>query len=304
MNVIDWLQKPAKTGIEGAISEIVKLVLLALVGAVFNYLLAHFPGLSGSFWAARRFAVYQLAIWLCVTAVASVWITYSVMQRQMRRIESEAKELSRTDPATGLLNLRALNEQFPEAMEQARRTKQPLTLVIFDIDAFKDVNTLLGHEFGHVILKRVAALLSPRAPDQVFRYPENVEPRSKRVVYRYGGDEFLILAFNTTVDGGTDPATGKPVSNGTVMVERLLENVWNMNYSPLAEARKKRGQPTKLTVSAGISDTNPSLDPKDTVAKLTHRAELALNEAKRLNVQDTHRDESFKGRALPWTPNL
>lgn len=70
--------------------------------------------------------------------------------------------LTEIDPGTGLLNLRALREQLPKAMERARQTKEPLTMVIFDIDRFKEVNTLVGPDRANDILKLVADSLRPR----------------------------------------------------------------------------------------------------------------------------------------------
>jgi hypothetical protein len=64
--------------------------------------------------------------------------------------------------------------------------------------------------------------------------------------------------FNTTVTGGTDPATGKRVENGTRMAEELQKNAWETDFKDLEDKRKERGLENKLTVSAGIADTNPN----------------------------------------------
>jgi diguanylate cyclase (GGDEF)-like protein len=332
MKLLDWLQKPAASGIEAGVSEIIKLAIVGLVGAVFNHLIGLFPGVNSSFWGTKPFTVYEIAVWLALAVVASFWITQSVMRRQIVRTQAaaasetsrikaeaddeisrvkaeaakkelEAQELSQTDPTTGLLNLRALDDQLPKAFALAKENGQPLTMVIFDIDGFKEVNTLVGHDRANIILKAVAATLSPRAPDKAFRYPENVEV-NKRVVFRYGGDEFIIIAFNTTVIGGTDPAKGKRVENGTRMAEVLQGNLWSTDFKDLQEKRKERGLENKLTVSAGIADTNPTLDPKDTFEELRHRAEMALIEAKRLNAVSGPKGKDFKGTVVPYNIDL
>ena len=304
MNLLGWFQKQTRSGIEATFSEVIKLAILGFIGFSFNYLVRYFPDFTSSVWTSKRFSIYDATIWIVIIVTASVWITYSVMQRVMRRVELEAREQSRLDPATGLLNLRALNEQLPEAMQERSQTKQPISLIIFDIDNFKEVNTLVGHAEANVILKETAELLSPRAPDQAYRYPENVEQGSRRAVFRYGGDEFIVIAFNTTVDGGTDIYTGRRVFHGKVMADRLQENVWRMDFPRLIEKQKERGLPTRLTVSAGIADSHPSLDPDDTADELTRRAELALMEAKRLNTEDLQKDERFKGRIVAWSRAL
>lgn len=332
MKLLDWLQKPAESGIEAGVSEIIKLAIVGLAGAVFNHVIGLFPGVNSSFWGTKPFTVYEIAVWLALAVVASFWITHSVMRREIARIQAEAEneigrvkaeaereisrvkaeaekreleaqELSQTDPTTGLLNLRALNDQLPKAFALAKEKKQPLTMVIFDIDGFKEVNTLVGHDRANIILKAVAAALSPRAPDKAFRYPENVEV-NKRVVFRYGGDEFIILAFNTTVTGGTDPATGKQVEYGTRMAEVLQENLWRTDFKDLEDRRKERGLKNKLTVTAGIADTNPRLEPEDTFEELRHRAEIALIEAKRLNAVSGPKNKDFKGTVVPYNIDL
>jgi diguanylate cyclase (GGDEF)-like protein len=300
MNLLHWLRTPAESGVKGAISKGVELAIIsaasALGGYVLTFLAAHLTDVTGTFWGSKRFALYELAIWIVAVATAASLITFSIMRSKLSDVEKEARELSQIDPVTGLPNLRALNEELPKAFEQARRDKQPLTLVIFDIDGFKEVNTLIGHDRANLVLKSVAAALPPRSPDKVFRYPENADRRSSRMVFRYGGDEFIVLAFNTTVTGGTDPGTGKRVSNGSAMAKVLQGNVWNIDYSELAI---KRGSP-KLTVSAGIADTSPSQDPDDTNVKLTSRAELALIEAKRRNKENQAPKDSFKGTIVSY----
>jgi hypothetical protein len=76
--------------------------------------------------------------------------------------------------------------------------------------------------------------------------------------------------------------------------------VMGVDYPDLADKRKDRSGSPKLTVSAGIADINPSLDPDDTTAALTNRAEFALIEAKRLNKTVTPLVESFKGTIVSY----
>jgi diguanylate cyclase (GGDEF)-like protein len=303
MKLLDRLLTAAKSGIDKGVSKSVEVAIISggsfLGSLILTFATAHLPGLTDTFWASKRFALYEVVIWLSASAVAAALITFSVMRRKLSDVEDQAKELSQLDHATGLLNLRALNEELPKAIERTQQAKQPLTMVIFDIDGFKEINTLVGHDRANIILKAVAASLLPRAPDKAFRYPENVDRKTPRMVFRYGGDEFIILAFNTTVIGGTNEATGKPVFNGSAMAKALQANVWNADYPDLAGKRKDRNDSPKVTVSAGIADINPSLDPDDTIAELMKRAEFALIEAKRRNKEVTPLGESFRG-TIVW----
>ncbi|MBS1870186.1 MAG: GGDEF domain-containing protein [Actinobacteria bacterium] len=84
------------------------------------------------------------------------------------------------DPLTGLLNRKALTGRFAELVEQAALSGAPIALVLCDVDRFKAVNDEHGHERGDAVLKEVA-------------YVMRRSLRSFELIYRLGGDEFLIL---------------------------------------------------------------------------------------------------------------
>lgn len=84
------------------------------------------------------------------------------------------------DPLTGLLNRHALVPRFTEISQQARLTGQPVCLLLCDVDGFKTVNDEHGHDRGDAVLRDVAYVLRKRL-------------RSFELVYRLGGEEFLVL---------------------------------------------------------------------------------------------------------------
>jgi diguanylate cyclase (GGDEF)-like protein len=84
------------------------------------------------------------------------------------------------DPLTGLLNRKALTDRFAELAEQAALTHEPIALVMCDVDHFKTVNDEYGHDRGDTVLKEVAYVIRRSL-------------RSFELVYRLGGDEFLIV---------------------------------------------------------------------------------------------------------------
>ena len=93
----------------------------------------------------------------------------------------QALELaSRTDPLTGCLNRRGFSESFERLLARARRTGEGLTLVVLDLDDFKEVNDRDGHAAGDALLCWVTARLA-------------AELRAGDVVARVGGDEFALL---------------------------------------------------------------------------------------------------------------
>jgi diguanylate cyclase (GGDEF)-like protein len=99
----------------------------------------------------------------------------------------EAERLSRTDVLTGCLNRRGFDEELERRVARRQRYGAPFGLVLFDLDAFKDVNDRLGHAAGDELLRRVAAT----ATDAV---------RTSDAVCRIGGDEFGVLLDGASSD--------------------------------------------------------------------------------------------------------
>jgi GGDEF domain-containing protein len=136
------------------------------------------------------------------------------------------------------------------------------------------------------------------------RYPPDVEPKTRNVIFRYGGDEFIVLAFNTSMYGGTDEITRKKVDSGFGMAQALQRKVSSIDVHALVGEYEKSDTPSKVTVSAGVADTNPAQEPDDTVAALTRRAERALLAAKQVNAKATQAAKEFNGTVVPYKPEL
>jgi diguanylate cyclase (GGDEF)-like protein len=116
-------------------------------------------------------------------------ITYRLMRElrekriEARREEDHAKRLARLDPLTGLNNRRAFDESIGDQISLARTTGVPLSVLLADIDSFKEINDEHGHVNGDSCLRQVARTIqvSVRATDSCFRW---------------GGDEFAVLLPN------------------------------------------------------------------------------------------------------------
>jgi diguanylate cyclase (GGDEF)-like protein len=122
--------------------------------------------------------------------------TYLVSRRvEIRRLREElisrtiqqelVQQQSFTDPLTEIYNRHSLEEMAGRFIGQARRSKKPLTLMMIDVDRLKEVNTRFGHLTGDVVLASTAALLKHSV-------------RGSDAVFRYGGDEFLIILADTS----------------------------------------------------------------------------------------------------------
>lgn len=113
------------------------------------------------------------------------------LQRQKLELEvanAKLATLAVTDGLTGLKNQRAFREKLREEFQRATRYHFPLSLVLLDVDRFKEFNDAFGHPAGDTVLQAVAEILQSAA-------------RTTDFVARYGGEEFAIILPNTDSDG-------------------------------------------------------------------------------------------------------
>lgn len=176
------------------------------------------------------------------------------LEQQVEARTAELTRMSRTDPLTGLLNRRGMDETLSEAKARSIRTGEKWAIVWIDVDHFKEINDIRGHAAGDLTLTRVAA---------IFR--EIIRPYDHAA--RWGGDEFLILLA---------PATAEGVQN---FVDRILDGVraWNDPEAPAVTAS------IGATLGSGNEPTDVVLQRADEALYLAKqlgrdRAEVALPE--------------------------
>lgn len=124
-------------------------------------------------------------------------VTFSDKQQEdLRRLNAENEDylrrleaLSRTDGLTGVANRRHFDEFLQAQWQRARRGREPLSMIMLDIDRFKLYNDNYGHAAGDECLKRIAAALN------------EVAKRSSDFFARYGGEEFACILPNTGLEG-------------------------------------------------------------------------------------------------------
>ncbi len=132
---------------------------------------------TGAFAPLLRYG--NLAIPVLALALVSFYFRRASMQAE-RRMES----MAHTDPLTGLLNRRSMEQRLREAAHGFQRTGRAFSVVMADVDRFKRINDLHGHAAGDRVLRAVAALFGERL-------------RAGDAVARWGGEEFLLLLPET-----------------------------------------------------------------------------------------------------------
>lgn len=112
------------------------------------------------------------------------------LQSQLIKIgllQSELKEQAIRDALTNLFNRRYLDETLDRELARATREGYPLCIVMMDIDHFKDVNDVYGHEAGDIVLKKLSVMLTEQS-------------RLGDFVCRYGGEEFVLVMPNISIE--------------------------------------------------------------------------------------------------------
>lgn len=118
-------------------------------------------------------------------------MTIDELKTSQKTIEEQnilLKEASLRDELTGLYNRRYMNEILEKEFFRAVRYQTDLSCLLFDIDFFKSVNDTYGHAFGDVVLRGISDCLRR-------------DIRMTDISFRYGGEEFMILLFNTGIEG-------------------------------------------------------------------------------------------------------
>jgi len=115
-------------------------------------------------------------------------MTIRKQQQELLQQKELLQKMSITDDLTGLYNRRHLNTHLTRESEYCKRYKIALSCIMLDLDHFKQVNDFHGHEFGDEVLRSVSALIK-----------ESV--RSSDYVFRFGGEEFVVLLPETGKEG-------------------------------------------------------------------------------------------------------
>lgn len=245
-------------------------IIMAVVFAVGTLLSVYLLGISQVYWAfpaviavffildSRHAAILWLLaycaivaiLWdsqsplsivsICLTLLISIVLAYLfalITQRQNRQLQ----HFARIDPLTGAGNRRAQDEKLEAVCGVCSRHQLPASVLMLDLDHFKRINDTHGHIIGDRVLVEVAVLIH-----EATRATENL--------YRYGGEEFALIAEHTALEGAVQLAE---------RLRRLIEG--NAFASGIS-----------VTVSIGVAE----LQPEEERREWLNRADSALLKAK------------------------
>ncbi|MBU3071693.1 diguanylate cyclase [Aestuariicella sp. G3-2] len=176
---------------------------------------------------------------------------------RLQQLNQELKDLAEHDGLTGVANRRRGDAYLKQIWGRLRRERQPLSVVMLDVDHFKTFNDNYGHQSGDECLIEVASTLNTYLH------------RPADLVARYGGEEFILILPNTDAHGAAQVA------------EHVRQRI-----EALAITHDFSSTSNVVTISAGIATTVP--DSERGIEKLLRQADIALYQAKQMGRNRVH----------------
>lgn len=188
---------------------------------------------------------YEIDVELSLSAVKikDAWHAIGIIRdiSERKRFEELLYRQSITDPLTNIYNRRFFMQMLEQEIERTKRNKKPFSLVMFDLDHFKNINDRFGHAAGDIVLRSVA---------------DTVKGRIRKTDYfaRWGGEEFIILLPETSLN------------NAVELAEELREQISTMELQGIGD----------VTASFGVTEYSDT----DTIDTVLIRVDNMLYEAK------------------------
>jgi len=197
---------------------------------------------------------------------------FNEMSREIAVERKRLKSESQSDPLTGLFNMRFFRKQLTDEFSRSKRYAHTMSLLMIDVDHFKQYNDRNGHPAGDIVLKEISRILV-----------RNV--RGTDIVSRYGGEEFVIMLPETK-------------SDAAVKVANKMRKAVEVHHFPFQENQKNG----KLTISIGVATY-----PDDRITSdhdLVEASDKALYLAKERGRNQTRLYSDLKGRLSENPPEI
>jgi diguanylate cyclase (GGDEF)-like protein len=150
-------------------------------------------------------------------------------------------KLSNIDHLTQISNRKSIETTLINELKRARRYEHKLSVILFDLDNFKNINDTYGHNIGDKVLRNIAKIVSSTI-------------RETDYFGRWGGEEFIIISTETSLE------------NALIVAEKIRKNIASHDFEDLEQ----------VTCSIGIAQNNDT----DTYLNIVHNADVALYKAK------------------------
>lgn len=189
-----------------------------------------------------------LSLQACYSMEHQVRISYQ-LSLQLRNQNTELTRISTIDSLTGIPNRRYLDSELRAQWEKCRQKGRLISILMIDLDHFKNLNDQRGHAYGDEVLRLVAKALRQTLRDK------------QDLVARYGGEEFAVILPN------------RPLTSTLAIAQRLCAAARAVELPPGSD-----GIPVRVTISVGAASARPT--SRSSPARLLRAADTALYKAK------------------------
>ena len=206
--------------------------------------------------AERPDTLLSSALLLNIALILIGWNRYKAMNAELgdrRRSEEEARRLAQIDPLTGCYNRRSIGPAMAELLADAQSEGRALAVILVDLDNFKQVNDLNGHNIGDVVLTETSDRMGDILPPDA-------------LLARLGGDEFAAaIAYDPVLPGKVEHLA-------SLLIERVAQPI------------EVRDTVIEITMSVGIASSVNLVNPVDAEVstRLIHKADIAMYQAKKM----------------------
>lgn len=232
---------PVMAALIGGYRESLIVTIILAIGIILATIFSqHIPDLTGAMYFEQK--SIDRGFWLTTSIIFSGVFGRFFLKRYTE-LTQQLKNENIQDPLTGLFNRRGLNLHFSKELDSADASSSSLSLILIDIDYFKKINDMYGHDIGDICLIEIASNLSQAI-------------RKNDILARFGGEEFIIILPNTTK------------SEAASIAEKLRVLISKQKFSSLNLV---------LTITQGLTEYNKD---NDNALKMIKRADKALYRGK------------------------
>lgn len=208
---------------------------------------------QGSFHQGSKLGPFEIFFSLLYLVVGwwlgKIYDRFKLSKYELQISHEKLKYLSEIDGLTGISNRRSFDQYLQQQWDTAAQAKSPISLILFDIDYFKEYNDTFGHLRGDDCLKEVGAIV-----DETVNIPKNM-------VARFGGEEFAIILPDTTLSNAYNIAEEIRLVVETLKIPHLKSKLQGV-----------------VTISAGVASITP--DSSFSLASFVNCVDHALYQSK------------------------